>query len=302
MRSLLLILLCAVGGWFAVQAQVLQKSNVYLFDIKVVGDSTVQFSKPRFLTNFNANGYNNHPAFFSPNELYMSVQMPNDAQPDLYAFDLEKKTRTRVTQTLEGEFSPQLMPNAYSFSAVRQEFTPKDTTVRLWEFPLDRLSNGKPVFKYQNNIGYYHWINNQTIVAFLTNNPSELAIGNISNDQFYVFATDVGRCFRMLPNGNLLYVKKSRFENWKLMQKKVTGFGWEDSTPTEIAETIPGAEDFAILPDGSFLMGKGTRIYYLNPKGKNVRWREVANLQLYDINNITRLAISQDMKLAVVAD
>lgn len=302
MRSFALVFVITLSSLLTLQAQIIQKSNVYLFDLKMVADTAIQFSKPRYLTNFNANGYNNHPAFFSPNELYLSVQMPNDRQPDLYAFDLEKKTKTRVTQTAEGEFSPQLMPNAYSFSAVRQEFTPKDTTTRLWEFPLDRLSNGKPVFKYQNNIGYYCWINNQLIAAFLTTNPSGLAIGNISNDQFYVFATDVGRCFRMLSNGNLVYVKKNRFENWKLMQKKVTGIGWESAAPTEIAETIPGAEDFVILPDGSFLMGKGTRIYRLDPRGKNVRWQEVANLQLYDINNITRLAISADMKLAVVAD
>ncbi len=293
-----LIAVCTVS----LQAQVIQKSNVYLFDLKMIADTAIQFSKPRYITAFNSEGYNNHPAFFGTNELYLSVQMPSERQPDLYAFDLEKKTKTRVTQTAEGEFSPMLMPNGFSFSAVRQEFSPKDTTQRLWEFPMDRLSNGKPVFKYQNNIGYYFWINSQLIAAFLTTNPSTLAIGNVSNDQFTVFATDIGRCFRMLPNGNLVYVKKSRFENWKLMQKKVTGIGWEDSAPTEIAETIPGAEDFVILPDGSFLMAKGSRVFYLNPRGKNVHWREVANLQLYEINNITRLVISPDMKLAVVGD
>lgn len=302
MRSFILLLVFVVVCSLEGQTQVIQKSNIYLFDLKIVGDTAIQFSKPRYMTNFNAQGYNNHPAFFGTNELYASVQMPNERQPDLYVFDLEKKTKTRVTQTAEGEFSPMLMPSGFSFSAVRQEFSPKDTTQRLWEFPMDRLSNGKPVFKYQNNIGYYFWINSQMIAAFLTNNPPDLAIGNVSNDQFTVFATEVGRCFRMLPTGNLVYVKKSRFENWKLMQKKVTGIGWEEAAPTEIAETIPGAEDFAILPDGSFLMAKGTRVFHLNPRGKNSRWREVANLQLYDINNITRLAISQDMKLAIVAD
>lgn len=302
MRSIALILIITVGSLGVSTAQILQKSNVYLFDLKMVGDTAIQFSKPRYLTNFNANGYNNHPAFFSPNELYVSIQMPNDRQPDLYVFDLEKKTKTRVTQTVEGEFSAQLMPGGYSFSAVRQEFTPQDTTVRLWEFPLDRLNNGKPVFKYQNNIGYYHWINSQLITAFLTTNPSSLAIGNTASDEFIVFATEVGRCFRMLPNGNLVYVKKSRYDDWQLMQKKVTGSGWESTEPVAIAETIPGAEDFAILPDGSLLMAKGSRIYLLNARGQNVRWREVANLQLYDITNITRLALSSDMKLAIVAD
>jgi hypothetical protein len=291
-----------VSSLLFAQAQVLQKSNVYLFELKPVGDTALQFSKPRYLTDFNATGYNNHPAFFGANELYMSVQTPRERQPDLYMFDLEKKTKTRVTQTAEGEFSPMMMPDGFNFSAVRQEFTGKDTLLRVWQFPLDRLNNGKPVFKYQNDIGYYLWLNSQYIATFLTSNPPVLAIGNVSNDQFIPVDTAVGRCFRLLPNGNLAYVKKGRFENWKLMERKVTGVNWDDVPAKEIAETIPGAEDFAVLPDGSFLMAKGSRVYHLNPRGKNNRWREVANLQLYDINNITRLAVSADRKLALVAD
>src|SRR5690606_9853788 len=102
---------------------------------------------PQFLTNFNANGYNNHPVFFSDNELYISAQSPLDAQPDLYLLDIDRKTKTRVTSTPSGEFSPARMPDFYNFSAIRQEIAGRDTVLRLWQFPIDRLTNGKPVFK-----------------------------------------------------------------------------------------------------------------------------------------------------------
>ncbi len=287
---------------FTLQAQVIRKSNVFVFDLKQLNDTILQFSKPRYLTDFNANGYNNHPSFFSKNELCVSVQMPGERQPDLYVFDLEKKTKLRITQTPEGEFSSSLMGDGFRFSAIRQEYTATDTLIRLWEFPLDRLNNGRPVFKYQKNMGYFYWINSQTVAAFLNNTPPDLAIGDVRNDEFSVFASNVGRCFRLLPSGNLVYVKKSQYDDWQLVQKKVTGANWEESPVTTIATTVPGAEDFAVLPDGSILMAKGSRIFHFSPKSKNVKWREVANLQFYDITNITRLAISPDLKLALVAD
>lgn len=282
------------------QAQIIQKSNVYLFDLKVIADTNFQVSKPRYLTDFNANGYNNHPAFIDKNTLVMSVQMPTDRQPELYFFDLEKKTKTRVTQTNEGEYSPFPMGDGFRFSAVRQAFGRTDTTLRLWEFPIDRLSDGKPVFKYLNNIGYYCWMNSAQVAVFLVGNPNQLAIADVYTDKLSPIATNTGRCFRKLPNGNLAFVQKSNYEPWKLKEKKM--YGAASETPVDIAETIPGAEDFAVLPDGSFLMGKGSRLYYLNPKAKNVQWKEIADLRFYNINNITRIAISEDLKLAVVGD
>lgn len=297
MRKVLLILflLACVSALFAQQ-----KSNVYLFDLRQYNDTTFQLSTPRYLTAFNATGYNNHPAFFSNDSLILSVQMPGDQQPELYLFDLRNKTKVRVTQTAAGEYSPFAIGDGYRFSAVRQEYSRTDTTLRLWEFPIDRLNDGRPVFKYYDNIGYYYWLNSGQVAVFLVGNPSQLAIADTRTDKLTPVATNAGRCFRRLPNGNLVYVQKSNYDSWKLRQKKLYGSGSDQAE--DIADTIPGAEDFVVLPDGSFIMGKGTRLYHLDPRAKNVQWQEIADLRFYSINNITRLALSGDMQLALVAD
>ena len=283
--------------WFTLPAQAqLQRSNIYLFDLKQVSDSVFQFTKPRFLTDFNADGYNNHPAFFSNKELYFSCQLPSMAQPDLYVFDLEKRTKTRVTRTAEGEFSPFRMPDYYSFSAIRQEFSGRDTLLRLWQFPMDRLSNGRPVFKYLNGIGYYYWLNSSQVAIFKVETPNSLGIADTRTDQLNTIATDVGRCIRTLPNGNLLYVKKSNYEPWKLIQLNPYN---KQSIP--ITETVPGAEDFTVLTDGTILMGKGSKLFKFHPR-KDQAWLEIADLRFYEIQNITRLAVSDDNKIAIVAD
>lgn len=298
MRHILLLLLflnILVGA----NAQIIQKSNVFVFNLARENDTTYQLTEPRYVTEFNANGYNNHPAFFSKNELCLSVQMPGDPQPELYLFDLEKKTKTRLTQTNEGEYSPFPLGDGFRFSAVRQTYGRTDTTLRVWEFPIDRLNDGKPIFKYFNNIGYYYWLNSGQMAVFLLGNPNQLAIANTRDDKLTPVATNVGRCFRKMPNGNLAFVSKSSFNSWELKQQKLYG---NNTGPEVIAETIPGAEDFAVLPDGSFIMGKGSRLFRLDPRARKVEWREIANLRLYNINNITRLAISDDLKIAIVAD
>ena len=292
-------LLCLSMGYLTLAAaQNLPQSNIYLFDVKRVTDTSYTFTQPRYLTFFNPNGYNNQPTFISNNELYISSQSPIDKQPDLYALDLDKRTKTRVTNTPDGEFSPARTPSYYEFSAVRQEVHGRDTILRLWQFPVDRLTNGKPVFKYLTGIGYYSWLSAYQVAVFIVDNPSYLALADTRTDQVTPIANNPGRCFQKLPNGNLAFVQKNPGNNWVLMEKNLYR---PDAAPTRIIETLPGAEDFIVLSDGTFLMGKGSKVFKFN-RFTDQFWIEVADLRYYQIRNITRMALSQDMKIAVVAE
>lgn len=318
------MLLAAVLFAASLSAQI-QPSNIYVFEMKKLSDTTYAFNKPRYLTSFNSNGYNNQPEFFDANKLYITAQLPFDNQSDLYELNLDNQTKVRVTETPEGEFSPKLMPTRYQFSAIRQEISGRDTLLRLWEFPMDRLSNGKPVFKYLNGIGYYQWLNSTQVAVFMTTNPSTLGIADTRTDEVENIATNVGRCFKRLSNGNMAYVQKSDFENWYIMEKKLPGsvsasqgssrFGrstqptyssgsneaLEDLPVTQVIETLPGSEDFEIHPDGSYLMALGSKIYRYNPR-RDEDWREIGDFKYFGIRNITRLALSRDNKLAIVGN
>jgi hypothetical protein len=260
----------------------------------------LQLRNPQYLTNFNPDGYNNHPNFFSEDELYLSVQSPYDPQPDLYLLDLNRKTRTRVTSTPSGEFSPARMPDYYNFSAVRQEIVGRDTFLRLWQFPVDRLTNGKPVFKYLNGIGYYDWINSYEVVVFMVDDPNYLGIADTRSDQVRPLATNVGRCFKKMRNGHIVFVQKSPNGEWLLMRKNP----YTQDHAQKIIETLPNSEDFALLDDGTFLMGKGSKLYKFHPNLDD-SWTEIADLRFYEVRNISRLAIAgygPNQKIAIVAD
>jgi hypothetical protein len=277
----------------------LPKSNIYLFQVQKQNDTVYTFSEPRYLTGFNPDGYNNQPAFFSADEIYISSQLPAQQQPEIYLLNLKERTKLRVTETVEGEFSPRRMPDYYNFSAIRQEYLNRDTVIRLWQFPLDRLTNGRPVFKYLSGIGYYEWINSKEVAVFVVDQPNYLALANVDTDDLIPVATDVGRCMQKLPNGNLAFVQKTAYGSWKIKEFSLYSRG--RIAPQDVIPTLPGTEDFTVLPDGSFLMGKGSKLYKFN-RFQDEDWVEIADLRYYNINNITRLAVGPDMKLAIVAD
>lgn len=273
-------------------------NQIYLFDIIRSSDTTYTFSKPKLLTQFNPEGYNNQPSFFSDQEIYLSVRMAADNQTDIYAMDLDKKTLAQVTETREGEFSPKRTPDYYYFSAVRQEFINGDTIQRLWQFPIDRMSEGKPLFKYINNIGYYQWINGNQVALFLVDNPNRLVVADIRTDEISEVATGVGRDFKVLRNGSLTFVQKLNFGSWALMEVRLDASG-KTSGLTKITDTLAGSEDFEILRDGSFIMALGSKIYRYN-RYLDEEWREIVDLRFYGIKNITRMAVSPGDKIAIV--
>ena len=300
MRKIVVLIAC-LGIAYVSNGQI-ESSNIYLFKLQKTSDTTFNFNSPTYLTSFNPRGYNNQPSFIGNDQIYLSVQYPGDSQTDLYLLDLETQEKIKVTDTPEQEFSPNLMPTRYQFSAIRQEFSGRDTLQRLWQFPLDRLSNGKPIFKYLNRIGYYHWMNSTNVAVFITESPNYLAIADTRNDRVEKVAENVGRCFKKLRNGNLAYVKKGDFNNWFIMEKKILSKRGGTPVPDQkIIETLPGSEDFEVLPDGSYIMALGSKIFNFNPRRGDEDWREIADFKYFGLKNITRMALSRDNKIAIVA-
>ena len=272
--------------------QELPTTNIYLFDLEKV-DTLYVFRNPRFLTGFNNGGYNNQPAFLSNTELLFAMQKPGDVQTDIYLLDLEKKTKLRMTKTPEPEYSPKPVPGNLYFSTVRVE-QDEDRSQRLWLYPLDRADKGRPALRYLRGVGYYHWLDRFTVALFNVASTNYLSIADVRDESSRHIIPDVGRCFGTSPNGRLVFVHKITDGNWvlKAMNKATL-------QTQEIVRTLPGSEDFAILPDGTILMGRDSRLYKFHPL-KDKDWVEIVDLSNLGIFSITRLAVSGDGKLALV--
>ncbi|MBK8924178.1 MAG: hypothetical protein IPM81_22265 [Saprospirales bacterium] len=276
-------------------SQRLEHFDLVLFTLNQQADSAWLPAAPRFLTAFNPAGYNNQPRFFSPNELYLTVQMPSDTtQTELYALNLLARTTTRITATATPEYSPTPMPGGRRFSAVRVE---ENGAQRLWSFPLDRSDSGRPLFPAISNIGYHCWLRDTLAAVFLVGEndaPHALAIIGTGRQQAQRIAFNVGRCLQKLPDGRLAFVQKATAQTWF-----IKAFDPLKKTSDILVKTLAGAEDFVVLPDGTFLAGSGSKLYQYHPSRQN-DWKQIADLSRYGVRNITRLDASAGGKLAVV--
>lgn len=271
-------------------------TNLYMFKMTQLTDSLFEFKRPKFLTGFNPDGYNNQPQFFTNNELYITLQSPQDTnQTEICILNISNYTKTNVTQTEDSEYSPTLMPDGGQFSSVRVENDGKNTQ-RLWQFPINRSNNGKPVFENINNVGYHFWINDYLVALFIVGEPHRLVIANTKDGTSQNITANIGRCFQKLPNGNIAFIQKVSDNNWQIKALDLDSY-----RSSLIVRTLEGSEDFICLPEGTFLMAKGSKLYKFN-KLLDKAWLEIANFNVYGINNITRMAISGDNQLVLVVN
>lgn len=299
MRKIVFLIL-AFTFTLSLQAQ-LPTSNLFVFDLKrdFEKDSTY-LANPQFLSDYNRSGYNNHPHFLNEEELMVSASTPGQVQPDLYTLNLKSKERTRVTDTEPGEYSPRRMPDYFNFSAVRMEYLPNDTLIRLWQFPLDRSSNGRPVFADKFNIGYYAWLNSRDIVLFKVQTPNQLVKTDIYSGQEEVIAQNVGRSFQPGSRGTLIYMQINPNGSTELIQYDSRAY-FEDQKRKKLISGLPGSQDFAVLQDGSLIAASNSQVYLYRP-GSDETWKIIADLSPYNIKGISRIAISPSgTKIALVA-
>lgn len=295
MKKLSLVVWCCLLAG-AIIAQRLDRYNVLLFSLSQKTDSTWQASAARFLTAFNLKGYNNQPAFFGSNEIYLTAQTPNDTtQTDIWSLDLGSQTRVRVTATeATSEYSPTPMPGGKRFSAVRVE---EDGSQRLWSFPLDRSDNGRPEFPRLLNVGYHCWLRDTLAAFFIVGEgtgPHLLQLVGTKAQRPQRIASNIGRCLLRTAGGNLAFVQKATEQTWFLKN-----YDLKKQTSDIVVKMPAGSEDFAILSDGAYLASSGTKLFQYHPR-RDADWKEVADFGKYGVKSISRLAASKDGKLAVV--
>ena len=297
-KSVLLIIFCLSS--LSLFAQ-LPTSNIFVFDFnRDFGKDSIFLSTPKFLTNYNRTGYNNHPHFLNEEELMISSSTPGEIQPDLYTLNINANARTRVTETEPGEYSPRRMPDYFNFSAIRMEYLPSDTLIRLWQFPMDRSSNGRPVFADLYNVGYYAWLNSRDIILFKVQTPNQLIKTDIYSGREDIIAENVGRCFTPGSRGTLLYMKINPEGTTDIIKYDPRAY-FDDQKHKKIVTGLRGSQDFAVLQDGTLVATSNSELFVFR-EGRDETWRKVADLSAYNIKGITRIAISpSETKIALVA-
>jgi hypothetical protein len=269
----------------------LPSTNIVLMEAQY--SKILQLSSPKFLTHFNKNGYNNQPAFIDKNKILITSNYQSAGLTDIYELNLSSNKLSRITATDESEYSPFPRKSKGTFTVIRQEISQNPSVPQvLWEYPMDRSSNGQRLISKYQNIGYQCWISKDKIAIFLVGEPHKLIIVNVSTGEETFISYNVGRCLKKDANGNLYYIVKLGAV-WSIRK-----FDIARSMSEYVTESLPESEDFDILPNGQLISGKNGKLFTYDLISKD-GWKEVADLEAYNVKGITRIATTED-KIALV--
>lgn len=265
-------------------------SEVFIFDIQKVSDN-ISISNPVNISN--RTGYDNQPYFYDHDRKILFVSMDLNTKTEIVSYDIKNDKTRNITKTSISEFSPTPMGKDQYFTSVVVEASGDQ---RLWEYKW----NGKPknvIFPNLKNVGYHAWIDEYRVGLYLLGNSPSLHIGNRLTGNTVFITDQIGRCLMANPSTKeILFVNKSDSSHWTIDRVLPDSF-----TTESIIETLPYAEDFCILNDGTILMGSGEMLYKFNPS-TDVKWTKVIDFISLGISKpFTRLRASHNnRKLAVV--
>jgi hypothetical protein len=276
---------------FSVAFSQLPNSQLFVLDLNSIRDTHWTLHKISYLTAFNESSYNNQPFFATDKILLASLKRIDTEATDIYRFDLSNKTLENLTQSPDHEYSPRLSPVNHSLLTYVQVSHDDSTAQNLVEQNLVAVNSKKYIFENFAKIGYYRAYKDQGYICFLVDNPHKLGICNQTQNLKKIFASNIGRCFEVDADGQILYVDKSEPTEWKIKKYNPT------TQTSALVQTLPkGSEDFALDDQHQLYCSQGSKILRSQHPGK---WTIVINLEAYRILNIQRIAISKN-SLALV--
>ncbi len=270
-------------------------TDLYSFQLKRTSDHKYHIYQPSWLSGFNPKGYTNQPWFTDAGDILVSVRKKDSLQNDIYLLSPITKKYRRLTQTRASEYSPRVSPDGAMINVVRQvQGDELDQQVYSFSLKGNDYTSVKPEVR---DIGYYAWLSHTSLGLFrIEGESNQLTWLDLARNQVKRITTSIGRSLVGDGKGALFYVHKFTGNYWYIKKYHPDQPGIDI-----IIETPPGQEDFTRTPDGTFLIGAGSRLLYYHPD-HHASWQEMADLSPYGISNITRLAVSPDgRKLALVA-
>ena len=273
-------------------------TDIFLAPVRIQNDKPT-VGRPVNITH--RAGYDNQPSFTPDSRSVLFTSVREDAQADIYRYDLRTRTTSRITSTPESEYSATVYGDGKRFSAIRVE---ADSTQRLWSFRLDG-SDPRPVFEAIKPVGYHAWVDSTTVAMFLLGRPNALVVADIHGGRVDTVARDVGRSLVPLPNGGgFSFVQRMADSSWVLMAVDVRGSGAERRTTAMPLVRMPPEADYVVwVRPAVAIAGAGTALWLWRARDNTGNWSKLTELGELGLRRISRLALSPDHHwLAIVAE
>jgi dipeptidyl aminopeptidase/acylaminoacyl peptidase len=229
-------------------------------------------------------GYDNQPSWSPDGRLIYFTSVRDDAQADIYRFDVASGGTTRVTTSApESEYSATVTPDGRAISVIRVE---RDSTQRLWRVPLDG-SAPSVILERVKPVGYHAWADSVTLALFVLGSPNTLQVADTRTGRADTVVTSIGRSLHRVPGQRRVsFVHKvNRTEWWLVLLDPGT------RAMERLVQMPAGVEDYAWTPDGRVVLGEKSVLKLFDPRARG-GWETVADLASGGVSDLTRLAVS----------
>lgn len=287
MRPTLILAAAVVAR--ALPAQV-PATDIFLADLHT-RDGRVTLGTPVNVTH--RSGYDNQPFFLPDGRAFLYTVIGEDAQADIYRYDIQSAQSTRVTTTPESEYSPTPLPRGRGFSVVRVE---ADSAQRLWAFDLDG-THPRLLLEGVKPVGYHAWGDDHTLGLFVLGTPATFQVADTRTGRADTLARDIGRSILKVPGRRAV----SFVQRDSAAGDSVKEIDLRTRAIRTLTRVVERSDFCAWTSDGILLMAAGTKLYQWNPRRSDT-WEEVADFAAAGLQNITRLAVSpKGNRIALVA-
>lgn len=266
-------------------AESLPNHDIVVFDINE-NSQGITLSSPQVIAN--SPGYDNQPYFAENGQDIFYTRIEN-GNADIWQWKANSKSSHAIAATSLSEYSPTVIPfETSSLSTVRVE---KDGTQRLWE--VDQAGKYSVIFQDVKPVGYHAW-SDKNIAMFVLGEPHELHISEFGNSSSKVVDKDIGRCLQKVPGKDAVSYTVNQND---MVRLKVYDFTSQKSFPS--IQLPKGSQDYVWYGEKHLISSHDGKLV-ISPIDK-LEWKTIRNLSKFELNQVSRLALSPDLKkLAVV--
>lgn len=273
----------------AVSAQS-SNSEVFVFEVKN-SEGKIELSNPLNISN--SPGYDNQPSFGPGDKSILFTSIRDGNSPDIYEYFFTTKLTKQITTSSDSEYTPRAMGDE-TITFVREG---KGQEMSVWSYGRSTNSEA-PALTNKEPVAYYDWNSNGAALVWIR--YASMAHFVNPSKSINLFVSD-----HVLPStphnipGTLKFSFVHRQGNDEIWIKE---FDPETRAVRSIVQTKDAKLDYCWMPDGSLVMGSGTKLYRFVEKVE-MDWILLADLSEFGLKEITRLDASKDgKKLAVVSN
>lgn len=282
--------------------------DIYVGDVEIQ-DSRLKVSHLKALTQ--RSEYDNQPLFLPDgNSLLYTAALTSKKkeqkkeqlaeQTDSIFVSLESGQVSNLTNSIESEYSPTLMPTGKSFSVIRAI----DNKQKLWRYPLSPQQQfAEPASELLTNInpvGYHAWVDSNRVMLFVLGEPNTLQLADIQTQTSQVLDENIGPSLFAIPRSSLMSytasIGKGEDIQWQLKSYH------PETGQIERLTTLPnGAYYYAWAGNGYAIAAVGSMLMQWDKANTDAGWQTFADVSDVCPKGVTRLTTNSDnSKIALV--